>query len=117
MCIIVEVLSVLIADGKEKLQSYANRTFEKNILKVAEHIYYFTGFGHSNATVLIGNTSYILIDTLDSDVRGAQLKEIIAELTDKPVKTIIYTHGHPDHRGGARAFVDTVTEIIAFAPK
>ena len=108
---------MLIADGKEKLQSYANRTFEKNILKVAEHIYYFTGFGHSNATVLIGNTSCILIDTLDSDVRGAQLKEIIAELTDKPVKTIIYTHGHPDHRGGARAFVDTVTEIIAFAPK
>lgn len=108
---------MLLQDGREKLQAYADRTFEKNILKVNERIYYFVGFGHSNATLLIGDTSCILIDALDSDTRGAKLKEAIAELTEKPVKTIIYTHGHPDHRGGAKAFADTVTEVIAFAPK
>lgn len=108
---------MLVPNGAEQLQAYANRTFEKNILKVAEHIYYFTGFGHSNATLLIGDTSCILIDVLDSDVRGETLKQAIAQITDKPVKTIIYTHGHPDHRGGAKAFADTVEEIIAFAPK
>ena len=108
---------MLVPNGAEQLQAYANRTFEKNILKVAEHIYYFTGFGHSNATLLIGDTSCILVDVLDSDVRGETLKQAIAQITDKPVKTIIYTHGHPDHRGGAKAFADTVEEIIAFAPK
>ena len=108
---------MLVPNGAEQLQAYANRTFEKNILKVAEHIYYFTGFGHSNATLLIGDTSCILVDVLDSDVRGEALKQAIAQITDKPVKTIIYTHGHPDHRGGAKAFADTVAEIIAFAPK
>ena len=108
---------MLVPNGAEQLQAYANRTFEKNILKVAEHIYYFTGFGHSNATLLIGDTSCILVDVLDSDVRGETLKQAIAQITDKPVKTIIYTHGHPDHRGGAKAFADTVAEIIAFAPK
>ena len=108
---------MLVPNGAEQLQAYANRTFEKNILKVAEHIYYFTGFGHSNATLLIGDTSCILVDVLDSDVRGETLKQAIAQITDKPVKIIIYTHGHPDHRGGAKAFADTVEEIIAFAPK
>ena len=108
---------MLVPNGAEQLQVYANRTFEKNILKVAEYIYYFTGFGHSNATLLIGDTSCILVDVLDSDVRGETLKQAIAQITDKPVKTIIYTHGHPDHRGGAKAFADTVEEIIAFAPK
>ncbi|MBP3342484.1 MAG: MBL fold metallo-hydrolase, partial [Peptococcaceae bacterium] len=103
---------MLVPNGAEQLQAYANRTFEKNILKVAEHIYYFTGFGHSNATLLIGDTSCILVDVLDSDVRGETLKQAIAQITDKPVKTIIYTHGHPDHRGGAKAFADTVEEII-----
>lgn len=108
---------MLIENGKEKLQTYADRTFEKNILKINEQIYYFTGFGHSNTTLLIGDTSCTLIDVLDSDVRGEKLKATIAEITEKPVKTIIYTHGHPDHKGGAKAFADTVTEIIAFAPK
>jgi len=57
-----------------------------------------------------------LIDTLDTDYRAEALKAIIAEHTDKPVKTIIYTHGHPDHRGGAGVFMDSNPEIIAFAP-
>lgn len=108
---------MLVSDGAEKLRVYAERTFEKNILKVKENIYYFTGFGHSNATLVIGDLSCILVDTLDSDLRGEKLKQAIAQITEKPVKTIIYTHGHPDHRGGAKAFSDTVEEIIAFAPK
>ena len=28
-----------------------------------------------------------------------------------------FTHGHPDHRGGAGAFSESVSEIIAFEPK
>lgn len=108
---------MLKENGKELLQAYTDRTFEKNVLQAAENIYYFAGFGHSNATLFIGETSCILVDALDTDMRGAKLREVISEITDKPVKTIIYTHGHPDHRGGAGAFADTVTEVIAFAPK
>ena len=47
---------MLVPNGAELLQAYSDRTFEKNILKVAEHVYYFAGFGHSNATLLIGDT-------------------------------------------------------------
>ena len=108
---------MLTPNGAQLLKDYTARTFQKEIVHVADNIYYFTGYGHSNATLIVGATSCILIDTLDSDARAQKLKEAIAELTDKPVKTIIYTHGHPDHRGGAGAFADTAEEVIAFAPK
>ena len=85
--------------------------------KVNDHIYHFLGYGISNAVAVLGETSVILIDALDSTGYGEELKEDLARLTDKPVKTIIYTHGHPDHRGGAGVFRDTVEEVIAFAPK
>lgn len=108
---------MLQKNGSQLLQAYAQRSFQKEIVQVAENIYYFTGYGHSNATVILGEQGCILIDTLDSDVRAQILRQEIAAITEKPVKTIIYTHGHPDHRGGAAAFADTAEEIIAFAPK
>ena len=44
------------------------------------------------------------------------MKAELGKITDKPVKTIIYTHSHPDHRGGAAVFSYTAEEIIAMAP-
>ena len=79
-------------------------------------IWHVLGVGHSNAVIIEGRTSVILVDTLDTLERGQKLLEIIRSRTEKPVKTILYTHGHPDHRGGAGAFSGTDPEIIAFAP-
>ena len=67
--------------------------------------------------VIEGKTGVILIDTLDSLERGRKLLSIIREKTGKDVGTIIYTHGHPDHRGGAGAFLESNPEVVAFAPK
>lgn len=75
------------------------------------------GLGHSNAVFIEGASGALLVDTLDSLERGRALRGIIREKTGKEVKTILYTHGHPDHRGGAGAFADEAPEIIAFAPK
>ncbi len=112
-----EDMSMLTINGAQLLKDYAENTFEKKVVRVNERVYYFQGYGHSNATLIIGNTSCILVDSLETDVRAERMKVEIAALTDKPVKTIIYTHGHPDHRGGGAAFADTVEEVIQFAPK
>lgn len=39
----------------------------------------------------------------------------VAEVTDEPITTLIYSHGHSDHIGGARLVADTVPglEIVA----
>lgn len=101
---------------EELLKHYCKETYQKELIKINERIYFFYSYGHSNAIAIIGDTSVILVDTLDSDVYGNDLKEDLKKITDKPVKTIIYTHGHPDHRGGAGAFKETVEEVIAFTP-
>ncbi len=103
--------------GEQRLKDFTEANYQKTLTKVNDHIYHFLGYGHSNAIAIIGDTSVILIDTLDSPGYAADMKAELARLTDKPVRTIIYTHGHPDHRGGAGIFRDTVEEILAFAPK
>jgi alkyl sulfatase BDS1-like metallo-beta-lactamase superfamily hydrolase len=103
--------------GEQRLIGFTEENYRKTITKVNDRTYHFLGFSHSNAVAIIGDTSVILVDTLDSDECAEDLKAELLKITDKPVKTIIYTHGHPDHRGGAGAFRDTAEEIIAFLPQ
>lgn len=100
----------------EKLKKYFERSFKKKRTEIDGRIYHFLGYGHSNATAILGNTSWILVDTLDTDKRAARMYEELKHIADVPVKTIIFTHSHPDHRGGSGAFRNTAEEIIAFSP-
>ncbi|MEG6521964.1 alkyl/aryl-sulfatase [Desulfotomaculum sp. 1211_IL3151] len=108
---------MLRPDGEQLLKDFSAKAYPRQITEIIPGvIYHVMGYGHSNASFIIGETSVILIDTLDTDKRAEDLKGIIARYANKPVKTIIYTHGHPDHRGGAGVFMETNPEIIAFAP-
>lgn len=108
---------MLQPDGEQLLRKFTATAYPKQITEIISGaVYHVMGYGHSNASFIIGKTSVILIDTLDTDLRAKALKNIIAVHTNKPVKTIIYTHGHPDHRGGAGVFMDSEPEILAFAP-
>lgn len=109
--------SMFADDGAEKLRRHGEESYSQKEYQINDRIRCFVGFGHSNCIAIEGKTSLILIDTLDSGERAKRLKEKLENETGKAVGTIIYTHGHPDHRGGAGAFRDTVKEIIAFAPK
>lgn len=108
---------MLIKDAEERLKEFNEKAYPKQLLTVTDRIRIAVGWGHSNCIIVEGDESLILIDSLDSDARAERLRQELSRLTDKPVRTIIYTHGHPDHRGGSAAFKDTVEEIIAFAPK
>lgn len=102
--------------GEQELREFHEKNFQMEIAHPSEHVWFVKGLGHANAVFIEGAHSVILIDTLDSVERGERLRTIIKEKTDKEVKTIFYTHAHPDHRGGAQAFVQSNPEIIAFAP-
>lgn len=108
---------MLTKNGGGILQKFTEDNYHETFAKVTEGVWYVLGMGHSNAVFVEGESGVILVDTLDTLERGERLKELIEETTHKEVKTIIYTHGHPDHRGGAGAFVGSSPEIIAFAPK
>ena len=108
---------MLRSDGEELLKEFTATAYPPTVTEIVPNtIFHVMGYGHSNASFIIANKSVILIDTLDTDVRAAKLASIIAEKTDKPVKTILYTHGHPDHLSGAGVFAGSHPEVIAFAP-
>ncbi|MBI4763474.1 MAG: MBL fold metallo-hydrolase [Deltaproteobacteria bacterium] len=66
----------------------------------------------ANASWINTTEGTVLIDTLTGPVIAEQMKKKIQE-TGGPVKTIIYTHHHGDHVGGASVFLDQQPEIIA----
>jgi alkyl sulfatase BDS1-like metallo-beta-lactamase superfamily hydrolase len=108
---------VLRFDGEDRLTEFTATAYPPTVTEIVPNtVYHVMGYGHSNASFIIASKSVILIDTLDTDVRAARLASIIAEETDRPVKTILYTHGHPDHLGGASVFAGSQPDVIAFAP-
>lgn len=102
--------------GEAALAAYAERAFARTRTDVGGRVHHYLGWGHSSATVIEGETSLILVDTTESPDVARTVMDDVRTYTDKPVKTIIYTHGHPDHRGGAGAFRDTVEEVVCMAP-
>lgn len=108
---------MLIENGSQRLQDFTEKNFKETVTEVTKGVWFVSGLGHSNVVFVEAGTSVILIDTLDTRERGERLLHIIRENTKKDVKTIIYTHSHPDHRGGAGAFEGSSPKIIAFKPK
>lgn len=75
--------------------------------RLAPDVWIYRGF-FSNSAVFVLPRSVVVVDTQTTPEAGAQLRERIAEITDKPVTHVINTHYHGDHVGGNAAFPEAV---------
>jgi len=84
-----------------------NAEFKKDIIKVSDSVYTAVGYGVSTISMIVGQEGVVIVDT-GIDVNSAKaVRADFRKIVDKPVKAIIFTHGHGDHTGGVLAFMDT----------
>lgn len=83
--------------------------FHERINRVGTTPVWQVEFQGMNLVVVEGKDGLILLDTgMNMEVAQSALSKIRAEISDKPIKAIIYTHHHPDHVNGASVFASRV---------
>lgn len=88
---------------------------EKQVRQVSEHVYVATGYGLATSAMIVGPSGRVIIDTMESTAVGREVREAFDAISSAPIAAVIYTHGHPDHTGGTRAFAGPETPIYARA--
>ncbi len=81
--------------------------------KVAESVYCIFGQGGNIGLIVTAKHAVLIDDQFERLVPG--LLEAVRTITDKPIKYLINTHGHPDHVGGNVVLEKQVSAIIAHA--
>jgi cyclase len=78
------------------------------MVEVAEDIYAYTqppgGWCLSNAGVIVGPDSALVVDTLATESRAQRLREAIDDLRPGPGRMLVNTHHHGDHIFGNQVF-------------
>ncbi|WP_205729084.1 MBL fold metallo-hydrolase [Ferrimonas sediminicola] len=87
------------------------------LFEVIPGIYQLRGFDLANMTLIRGSRGWIVVDPLTSqETAAAALAFAFQHLEALPITTLIYTHSHVDHFGGAEAvrrYADEALTIVA----
>ncbi len=96
----------------KKLADLKKMTTPK-VEEVAENIHNASGFALGNVQMVVTEEGLVIIDTTESQDAAREILGRFREITDKPVRFVIYTHGHLDHVYGSPVFMERDTEVIA----
>lgn len=98
-----------------RLLKEQNTEFVQEVIRLNDNVFTAVGYDGSNASMVIGSDGIVIIDALRALGAAEQVAEEFRKISDKPVKALIYTHGHADHTGGASAFIGDSKELVVIA--
>ncbi len=82
---------------------------------MTDNVYTAVGITLSANSMIVGEDGVIIVDPGHSAALSAEVRREFERITDKPIRAIIYTHGHGDHTRGASAFADEGLELQVWA--
>jgi alkyl sulfatase BDS1-like metallo-beta-lactamase superfamily hydrolase len=80
------------------------RQFEKKIYKIADNVYSAVGWDLANTIMVEGPNGVVIVDTGGRIDSARAVASELKKITAKPVVAIVYTHFHPDHINGVKAY-------------
>lgn len=80
--------------------------------EVAPGIFFVHSGAGGNMALCVGDDGAFLVDDQYAPLTDA-IRQVIAQLTDQPVKFVLNTHWHADHTGGNENLGETGTVIVA----
>src|SRR5262245_17066966 len=78
--------------------------FERKIYKIADNVYSAVGFDLANTILVEGDKGVIIVDTGNSVNAAREVEKELRKITTKPAVAVVYTHFHPDHINGVKAY-------------
>ncbi len=87
------------------------RKMDQALLKIGDNAYLAYGYALTSPMMMVGDDGIIIIDPPESLEAGLETLEAFRQVTDKPVRAIVYTHNHFDHVAAVKAF--TTEEEVA----
>ena len=68
-------------------------------------------FNDSNSAAVVTDREVIVVDAPSDERRARELAEALSNLTDKPVRWLVYTHWHTDHTATAQVWREVHPEL------
>ena len=90
--------------------SFAQDDVDRSVVEIAKDVYRLQNNNHFSM-VVITSEGAVVVDPINADA-ASWIKSEVANLTDKPITHLIYSHSHGDHASGGTVLAQDAEVIV-----
>jgi uncharacterized sulfatase len=89
-----------------KLLKQRSKALQPTVTRVSKSVYCASGYSPATIAMIVGDDGILIVDTGMFPAHAQAVLKEFRKITDLPVAGVVLTHGHGDHTGGVRVFLD-----------